>query len=147
MTTTTTPDQRSAKLEANRALGRRFFAEQDRLRGGPAPELCATSYTALLGSTPSRTRDEHEGFAKAFYAAFPDMHHELEQIIAEESAVVVRFVLHGTNTGSFFGMPPTQRRVAVPAHVILRVEQGKVTELFGIFDEAGMMRQLGAEQG
>lgn len=147
MTTPTTQDPRSAKLEANRALGRRFFAEQDRLRGGPAPELCAPRYTALLGSTPPRTREQHEAFAQAFYAAFPDMHHEVEQVVAEEDTAVVRFVLHGTHTGSFFGMPPTQRKVAVPAHVLLRVEQGKVTELFGIFDEAGMMRQLGAQEG
>jgi len=33
---------------ANAALGRRFFEEQDRLQGGPAPELCAPDYQAAL---------------------------------------------------------------------------------------------------
>ena len=71
------------------------------------------------------------------------MHHEIEQVFATEDRVLVRFVLHGTNSGSFFGMPPTGRRVMVPAHVVLHVSGGLVTTLFGIFDEAGLLRQLG----
>jgi predicted ester cyclase len=142
-----TSDSPSARLDAIRALGRRFFAEQDRLRGGPAPELCAADYRARLGGDPPRDRAAHEQFARAFYAAFPDMHHEVERVIAEADTAAVRFVLHGTNTGSFFGMPPTQRKVAVAAHVFLRVREDKVDELVGVFDEAGMLRQLGVLPG
>ena len=137
MTTTTTA------AEANGALGRRFFEEQDRLRGGPAESLCAPGYQAHLGSNAAMPRAGHEGFAKAFYAAFPDMQHEIEQVFATDDRVFVRFVLHGTNTGSFFGMPPTGRTVTVPAHVVLHVSGGLVTTLFGIFDEGGLLRQLG----
>jgi predicted ester cyclase len=133
----------TAKIEANRELGRRFFAEQDRLRGGPAPELCAPDYSAHLGSNPAFDRAGHEGFARAFYAAFGDVRHHIEQVIASEDAVVVRFVLKGNHTGSFFGIPASQRPIDVPAHVILHVRGGKVSELYGIFDEAGMLRQLG----
>lgn len=139
MTTTPAADA----IAANCALGRRFFEEQDRLRGGPAESLCAPGYQAHLGSNPSMPREGHEGFAKAFYAAFPDMNHEIEQVFATEDRVLVRFVLRGTNSGSFFGMPPTGRRVTIPAHVVLHVAGGQVTTLFGIFDEAGMLRQLG----
>jgi hypothetical protein len=31
----------------------------------------------------------------------------------------------------------------VAGHVLLRLREGKVGELLGIFDEAGMLRQLG----
>ena len=89
------------------------------------------------------SREGHEGFAKAFYAGFPDMRHHLEQVIATDTAVVVRFVLHGTHTGHLFGIPPTGRSAVIAAHVILHVTDGKVTRLFGIFDEAGMLRQIG----
>ena len=57
--------------------------------------------------------------------------------------VVVRFVLRGTNDGAFFGIPATKKAVVIAAHVILRVSDGKVKDLFGLFDEAGMLRQLG----
>jgi predicted ester cyclase len=135
--------EQAARLEANRAIGRRFFAEQDRLRGGPAAELCTPSYTARLGGNPPMDRAGHEGFSLAFYSAFPDMQHEIEQVIAEENTVMVRFVLRGTQSGSFFGILPTGRAVTVAAHVLLRLREGKVGELLGIFDEAGMLRQLG----
>lgn len=31
----------------------------------------------------------------------------------------------------------------MPAHVILRIRDGKVISLLGVFDEAGMLRRLG----
>jgi predicted ester cyclase len=136
-----------ATIEANRNLARQFFAEQDKLRGGPAPELCAANYRAWLGGNPTIDRAGHEGFAKAFYAGFPDLRHEVEQVIATEEQVAVRFVLHGTNTGSLFGMPPSGKPATIAAHVLMRVTAGKVTELFGIFDEAGMLRQIGVLPG
>jgi steroid delta-isomerase-like uncharacterized protein len=137
----------TSRLEQNRDLGRRFFLEQDRLHGGPAPELCGPRYSARIGSNPPMDRAGHEGFARAFYSAFPDIHHEVEHVIAEEQSVMVRFVLHGTHTGSFFGIPATHKTVQVAGHVILRVDDGKVSEVLGVFDEAGMLRQLGALPG
>jgi predicted ester cyclase len=130
-------------IAANKDLGRRFFEEQDRLRGGPAEALCAPEYQATLGGNPPMPREGHEGFAKGFYAAFPDMRHEIEEVFATDDRIFVRFVLNGTNTGSFFGMPATGRHATFAAHVIMRVAAGKVTRLFGIFDEAGLLRQLG----
>ena len=37
------------------------------------------------------------------------------------------------------------RPVSVTANVILHVANGKVTKVLGIFDEAGLFRQIGAE--
>ena len=134
----------TSTIDANRDLGRRFFAEQDRLRGGPAPELCAPSYSARLGGNPALDRAGHEGFARAFYAAFPDMHHEVELVVADAETATVRFVIHGTHRGSFFGIPASGRPVSVAANVILRVKDRRVTDLYGVFDEAGLLRQIGA---
>jgi len=134
---------RDGRLEQHRALARQFFAEQDRLRGGPAPELCAADYEARLGGNPPTDRAGHESFARAFYVAFPDVHHEIELVMAQENAVGVRFVLHGTHTGPFFGIPATRRRVSISANVFLHVKDGKVKDLAGVFDEAGLLRQIG----
>jgi predicted ester cyclase len=92
-------------------------------------------------------REQHNGFGRAFYAAFPDLRHEIEQVITEDQVAVVRFTLHGTQTQPFFGIPATNRPIAVPAQVILNVQQGRVTSLLGVFDEAGLLRQLGALPG
>jgi predicted ester cyclase len=131
-------------VEANRDIGRKFFQEQDRLRGGPAPELCAPGYSARFGGNPPLDRAGHEAFARAFYSAMPDARHEVEQVIAERDAVVVRFVVHGTHTAPLGAIPASGNAIAVAAHVILRLSGGRVKDLCGVFDEAGMLRQMGA---
>ena len=131
------------RIAANSTLGRQFFEAQDRLRGGPAPELCAPSYTAELGGNPPMPLEGHQGFAAAFYAGFPDMHHEIVAVIATDDVAVVRFVLHGTHSGSLFGIPASGRTVRITGHVILQVANGVVQRLQGVFDEAGMLRQIG----
>jgi predicted ester cyclase len=133
--------------EALRQLGRQFFEEQDRLRGGPAPALCASGYTATIGGNPPMPRDGHEAFARGFYAAFPDLHHTIEDVFATSDKVAVRFVIRGTHTGDFFGLPPTGRPVTVAGNVLMHVSDGLVTKLAGVFDEAGMLRQLGVLPG
>jgi len=130
-------------VEANVALGRRFFAEQDRLRGGPAEALCAPEYRATIGGNADMPRAGHEAFAKGFYAAFPDAYHEIVEAFGTSDRVSIRFIISGTNTGSFFGMPPTDRAMSVAANVIMHVAGGKVTKLLALFDEAGLLRQLG----
>jgi predicted ester cyclase len=49
----------------------------------------------------------------------------------------------GTNTGSVFGHPPTQRRVDVDVFDVVRVVDGRVVEHWGVADQLGMLLQLG----
>lgn len=130
--------------EENAAIGRRFFEEQDRLKGPLSEELCASGYTAHLPGGPPMDFEGHSGFGSMFYGAFPDLHHTIEDVVAEEYGVAVRFTLTGTHDGDFMGIPATGRSVTVPATAILKVTGGKVTELRGQFDALGLMRQLGA---
>lgn len=136
-------DSSPSSVAANRVLGRRFFEEQDRLKGGPAPNLCASNYQATLGGNPPVDRAGHEQFAKAFYAAFDGIHHTIEDVFATDEHVGVRFALTGTHTGDFFGIPATGATIRIVANIIMHVSDGKVTRLFGVFDEAGMLRQMG----
>jgi predicted ester cyclase len=130
-------------VESPREVSRRFFAEQDRLRGGPAPELCAPGYTAHIVGNPPFDLAGHQQFARAFYAGFPDVFHTVDEPVAEGDRVSVRFVLRGTHTGDFMGIPPTQRPIEVEAIAMMRVADGKVAELRGMFDQLGLLRQLG----
>lgn len=86
-------------------------------------------------------------FCEAYRAGFPDAHFTIEDLIAEGQTVVARLEVHGTNTGTFQGMPPTGKRIAMSAIDILRIEGGRVVELWGDADEAGLMRQLGPAGG
>ena len=52
------------------------------------------------------------------FPAFPDGQWINEEQIAEGEKVVTRFTFYGTHQGTFMGIPPTGRRVAVGGVVI-----------------------------
>jgi len=126
-----------------KSIGPRFFKEQDRLRGGPADELCASNYAAHIGGNPPMNLAAHKQFASAFYSAFPDLNHTIDDTIADGDKVVVRFTLRGTHTENFMGIPATGKSITVGAIVLFHIVNGKVEELRAQFDQMGMMQQLG----
>ena len=75
--------------------------------------------------------------------AFPDIHYETEEMIAEGDKVVVRTTMSGTHRGPFFGIAPTGRRVVQEQVHILRFKDGKAVEHRAVRDDLGMLRQLG----
>jgi ketosteroid isomerase-like protein len=70
---------------------------------------------------------------------------ELPQVVARRGRpVVARFTMSGTNTGDHRGLPaPTQQHFESEAIAILRIANGRVTELRGTADRLGMLTQLG----
>jgi predicted ester cyclase len=124
-------------------LARDFFASQDRRRGGPDPALCTADYTAAIGGHAPMPLAGHEGFAVGFYAGFPDAAHTLDDVFAAGDRLAVRFTIRGTHTGSFFGIPATGRPITVVANIMMQVRDGRVARLTGVFDEAGLLRQIG----
>jgi steroid delta-isomerase-like uncharacterized protein len=130
-------------LEANAELGRRFFQSQDRLKGGPDPDLCSQDYSIEIAGFPPMPREGHEQFAKGFFAAFPDLYHTVDKVIANDEGMAVRFTLRGTHKAEFMGIPPTKKAVEVSAIALMSVRDGRVSQVQGIFDQMGMMRQLG----
>jgi steroid delta-isomerase-like uncharacterized protein len=127
----------------NKTIAVRFFQEQDRLRGGPADELCAPTYTSQIGGNPPMDLAGHKQFAQMFYGAFPDLYHVIEETIAAEDTVAVRFTLHGTHTRELMGIPATGKSIRVGALAMFKIKDGKVMVLHGQFDQLGMLQQLG----
>ena len=78
-----------------------------------------------------------------YYAAFPDLHTTIEQVVGEGDIVVVRGTDRGTHRGDFMGIAPTGRNVTVPWICIYRVTDGKITEQWISSDGLGMLQQLG----
>jgi hypothetical protein len=125
------------------SLPSRFFKDQDALKGPLPADLVAPSYRAEIVGFPAMDAAGHADFGRAFYAGFPDLSHTIDEVIDASPRVITRFTLRGTNTGPFMGIPPTGRAITVSATVILTVEDGKVTHLHGIFDQLGLLRQIG----
>jgi steroid delta-isomerase-like uncharacterized protein len=85
-----------------------------------------------------------KAFNTALRTAFPDWHSTPEELIAEEDRVVERWTGRGTHRGAFQGIAPTGRPVAVPGVVFYRIQDGKIAEFRGSFDQLSLLQQLGA---
>lgn len=90
-----------------------------------------------------------EGFEgrKMFYstmlAAFPDMQVRLEDVFAEGDKLVSRWSARGTHNGDMMGIPPTGKQISVGGIAIDRFENGQSVEHWEVFDQMGLMQQLG----
>jgi predicted ester cyclase len=82
-------------------------------------------------------------FIAGLHAAFPDLAITIEDMVAEGDRLVGRWVMTGTNTGSFSGMPATGRPVTLSGIDLLRVEGDRFAEVWAVADIAGMLQQLG----
>ena len=81
-------------------------------------------------------------FFSMFRSAFPDLHFQVDEMIAADDKIVTRVTITGTNEGSFMNMPPTGNKISYKAIDIFRLANGKVVEHWGIGDNAKMMQQL-----
>src|SRR5215204_7111265 len=89
-------------------------------------------------------REHLKEFARMYRSAFPDVHVEIEDMIAEGDRVATRWVASGTHEGDLMGISPTGNRVTVVGTTIDRLVDGQIEETWDYYDALGMMRQLGA---
>jgi steroid delta-isomerase-like uncharacterized protein len=93
------------------------------------------------GSPPGR--DGFRQYVSNYRAAFPDVHVDIEDQIAEGNKVVTRITIRGTHEGTFMGIPATGKKIQVAAIVIVRFDGGRNMESWVEQDRLGMMQQLG----
>lgn len=88
-----------------------------------------------------------EGFRQVtapFFTAFPDLHVEVAEIIAEGDKAASRGTMSGTHQGEFMGIAATGKPVRVGFADSWRFENGKAVENWVQMDMLGMMQQVGA---
>jgi steroid delta-isomerase-like uncharacterized protein len=82
-------------------------------------------------------------FGGVFRTAFPDGKLTVEDLIVDGDKIVSRVTYRGTQTGDMMGIPPTGKPVTVSAMIIDQFADGKIVESWRLFDQMGMMQQLG----
>ena len=84
-----------------------------------------------------------KAFHSAYCGAFPDLTIRIDDMIAEGDKVAFRWHSTGTHRGDDLGFKATNRPTAIEGMGIVRVVDGKLVEGWNLFDQAGMMKQLG----
>lgn len=81
----------------------------------------------------------------SYFAAFPDLHCSIDELIAEGDAVFCRSTMTGTHDGEYKGIPATGRNVSAEAAEVFRIADGKFAGYWCQTNVAGLMRQLTEE--
>lgn len=85
-------------------------------------------------------------YAKDLWKAFPDLAFEIRSADQTgDGMVAAQWLMRGTNTGSFRGLPPTGRPVAVAGADFIQVEEDRILSVRGYFDTKVVPEQLGLQ--
>ena len=80
-----------------------------------------------------------------YLSAFHDSKLNIEDLIAEGDKVMSRVTCRFVHKGELEGIPPTGKTVTISLFTVFRLVDGKIAEEWEIFDELGLMMQLGME--
>jgi steroid delta-isomerase-like uncharacterized protein len=132
--------------EENKAISRR--ADEELFNRGNldvADDLFAPKfvYHDPASGEDWRGPESVKQFAAMMRDAFPDLYYTVKDQIAEGDKVVTRYTAGGTHQGELMGIAPTGNRVTITGISIMRIEDGKIEEIWENYDTLGMMQQLG----
>jgi steroid delta-isomerase-like uncharacterized protein len=82
-------------------------------------------------------------FMSVYVTAFPDLHFEIQQQLADGDFVVTRWVATGTHQGVLMGIPPTGRRAVTQGCTVSQFRGGKDVHDWIYWDSGNLLRQLG----
>jgi steroid delta-isomerase-like uncharacterized protein len=121
----------------------KYLDEQER---GALTSMWATDSKRFGGSSDlSMTMEEMTPFLTTWYTAFPDLKHQLVNMIAKNDYVVVQVKYSGTQMNEFMGIPATGKKIECKGVHIFKLVAGKIAELHFMDDDFTMFTQIGRE--
>ena len=138
----------AAMLEQNKALAKRWFEEvwnrkeeeaidrlfhsQGKCHGLPFPD------SVLVG--PEQFKEVHRNFC----GAFPDLQIEVEDLIAEDNRVAVRWKCTMTHTGDHLGFPASGKKVVLTGSSMIVANGEQIEEGWNHMDLGALFASLKA---
>ena len=142
--TTIEPDPLGAAAR-NKALVRRYYDEVLTGRHEEClDELLAAEFTSHGAGGVHVGAIGYGAAVSATHAAFADLVVTIHDQVAEADRVATRWSATGTQTGSYAGVPASNRQVTISGIHIHRVRDGRLAEHWDEVDALGALRQMGA---
>ena len=83
-------------------------------------------------------------FVNAMREAFSDIEAKMNQSLESGDMAAAQMTLTGKHTGDFMGVPASGKSFEVECMDIIRIEDGKCAEHWGVTDMLSLMQQIGA---
>jgi len=130
--------------EENKAVVRRWIEAYNERDAQVEADARTPDYVAHVPGAPGPlSSEEWTQFITGFSDGFPDLRLRVQDILAEGDLVAARVAFHGTHTGEFQGIPPTNKQVAFSSIEIDRMVDGKVAEHWVEINLLEVLQQLG----
>jgi len=110
------------------------------------PELVSAEFVDHLPFDPDLLdgRDGLIATLRLLRSALSGLRLSIEDMIAEDDRVVVRFTLKGRHTGPLAGRRASDRFVEIPGMAIFRIQDYQIIDQWCLFDAFELLRQLDA---
>jgi len=120
----------SGLTSRNKALMRRIYEE---MWNRADPSIAAEIFAQPEGV---------ELFVSEFLSSFPDLRHTIEEMIAEDDRVAVRFSAQGTHSGLWMDFAPTGKFIHYTGITLARIAGDKIVEHHTWWDKQGLVEQI-----
>jgi steroid delta-isomerase-like uncharacterized protein len=136
----------SKQEEINKRIVSQFFELLGRHDTERMEQLVvsSTQYSFHPSGMPPLDWNAHKQLLAAITRAFPDLHHNIKDMVAEGDKVAVRINVTGTHKGEFQGIPPSGRKLSLDEMAFLTIIDGRITEGWITSDTLNFMQQIGA---
>jgi len=131
--------------EANKAIARRVFEEVFNQKNlDVVDEIFATDYVGHVPPNPEIHGPEgFKQFSAMLFAGFPDPQYNVDDMVAVEDKVMIRWTATSTHTGEFMGIPPTGNQITTAGITIYRIANGLIEEDWTNANFLGLFQQIG----
>lgn len=109
-------------------------------------EVVSPTVRRYSGATPEvvvTNLDDFKAFLHADLAAVPDAIQKTNLIFSSGDMVAVHETYSGTQTGQMGPFPPSGKELEIPFIGLLRIENGKIAEIWVEWDNLSALAQLG----
>lgn len=135
----------------NKAIVQKFFDAFEKNDPRALNDLLASNYkvqdsTVVFDSAYSK----YDAFSKnlsvrirSLQEALPKFKLTVIEMLADGNKVIARFQIQGVQRGPFLGVEATDKPVVIKEFAIFTIEGGKITHLNEVWNELGVMKQIG----
>jgi predicted ester cyclase len=97
-------------------------------------------HAANLTNGSGKTSQSFKKSLTALFSGFPDLHVNIEHILAENDFVLVFLNFTSMHKGQFEVMPPTNRPVKIRSADLYRIENAKIVEHWDVVDRLDLLK-------
>lgn len=128
--------------EANLATAMKFYEVYNNKNLALIDEIFTADYVGHVNAHDIVGAESAKGFIGGFVEGIPDAFYDVKETMTSGNRVIARWICTGTQTGNFYGMPPTNKSINVTGITIFEIVDGKINQLWNNWDQFTLVQQL-----